>query len=66
MKNAARDRWKTYDREPVIYDGVACCIFVDGRKVELIPEDDCEDDRWPVDVLRLPAAKQQAILKQLR
>jgi hypothetical protein len=66
-----RDTWKQYHREPLTYDGVAVCIYVEEiskRKisVELIPEDEDESDRWPLDVLRLPKAKQQAILKQLR
>jgi hypothetical protein len=34
--------------------------------VELIPEDEHEGEQWPVDVLRLPAAKQQEALQQLQ
>jgi len=26
---AHRDTWKPFDREPVIYDGRVCCIYVD-------------------------------------
>jgi len=63
--------WKHYDREPLTYDGVDCCVYVDefgeGEiSVELIPEDEDENERWPLDVLRLPKETQQAILGQLR
>ena len=57
---------------PVTFDGVDCCIYVDefghGEliTVELIPEDEDNGDRWPLDVLRLPQETQQEILKQLR
>jgi len=66
-----RDTWLSYDGEPVIYDGVACCIFVDefgdGEiRVELLPEDQNESDVWPVDVLALPKEKQHEILGQLQ
>ena len=27
--HAALNAWKPYDREPVIFEGVACCIFVE-------------------------------------
>ena len=73
MHSAAlhRETWKHYDREPLTYDGIACCVYVDefgeGEiSVELIPEDDDENERWPLDVLRLPKDSQQAILAQLR
>ena len=66
-----RDTWKPYDREPVTFDGVACCVsvelFGDGEiSVELIPEDENEGERWPVDVLKLPKDQQRDLLRQLR
>ena len=40
-----RDTWPSHQHEPLIYDGVACCVCLDefgnGEiRVELIPEDD--------------------------
>ena len=37
-----RDRWLPFDRSPVRFDGVDCCVYVDGFgdgsiRVELIP-----------------------------
>ncbi len=66
-----RDTWKPHDREPVTFEGVDCCIYVDefgdGEiRVELIPEDEDEGEQWPVNVLRLSAVEQQAILDQLQ
>jgi len=45
---------------------VPCCFYVDGNKVELIPDDEVEDERRPVDVLKLSREQQATILKQLR
>jgi hypothetical protein len=65
-----RDTWLKFHGEPVTYGGVACCVFVDAAKkkmieVLLIPDDENEGQQWPVDVLKLPKAKQEAILKEL-
>jgi len=64
------DTWKPINGYPINHDGVDCCIHVTelGRskiRVELIPEDECEDDCWPVDVLKLSKKQQAAILKEL-
>jgi hypothetical protein len=63
--------WSPYHREPVTFDGVDCCVYVDvfddGEiRVVLIPEDEDESDRWPLDVLALPKWQQEEILRQLR
>jgi len=66
-----RDTWLPFDGKPLIFDGVDVCINVselgEGEiRVELIPENEVEGDQWPLDVLRLPANKQQELLDQLR
>ena len=66
-----RNTWLPLDGEPVTYDGVDCCIFVEefgeGEiSVELIPEDEDEGEQWPLDVLALPAEKRQWILEQVK
>jgi hypothetical protein len=64
------DTWKRYDREPVRFNGVDCCVYVEevgeGEvSVELIPEDQEEGDGWPVDVLKLSHARQRELMKKL-
>ena len=66
-----RDMWTQHHNEPVVYGGVACCIFVEefGQgeiRVELSPEDEATGDQWPVDVLHLTFGKQQEIVDQFR
>ena len=61
--------WRQYDGEPVIYNGVGCCLrveeFGDGQiAVELVPGDDTDGDEWPVDVLGLPEEAQTRILNE--
>ena len=68
---AHRDTWLPYYREPVKFDGVDCCVYVDefadgSIRVVLIPEDEDERPRWPVDVLALSQKQQQELLSQLR
>ena len=65
-----RDKWQPHHNEPVTFDGVACCIYVDESgdgetAVVLIPEVEHDGEQRPVDVLRLPAERQREILEQL-
>jgi hypothetical protein len=59
------DTWKVYDREPVTFDGVDCCLYVyvdefnKGEiRVELIPED--EGRKRPLAARRFTAAEDYA------
>ena len=66
-----RATWQPFDRECLTFDGVDCCVYVDefddgSISVELIPEDEDERARWPLDVLALSGEQQQEILRQLQ